>query len=448
MASAKGAEEKRTGSAGRGRRAGRQAAFRAWRTAFLAWRTAFRAGRAAGPVLALLALVLHLAGGIPLANIVGQGNVLPETGLQQLAGGAVSMPVAAAAQAMGATISGEAWGANLASASNQLLLMERIDQASVLLGSRLDACANAVTLKLEGHGSGLGQELKGVLQDLQRSLQASTAAILAGMVHQDHDFTQTQADCTEAAAGTDGTHRASFARHSRAQRQALVAGPLGHRDGASASFAEASGRSASTLLNSQALQGGTGFQADWLLPASDLTPASLEPGATVMAAFLANPHPLPKVPDAAKETAAGQRAQVESAIKSAQSAVAEACLLEAHGPFEASGWSGAVPLLERESGVAGQDRMPSDGGLYSRMQYLQARAGWFTSLPMKQSVERMGRAQLLREAVHLLGEIYSLSVERYRAELHRTAALGAMLGIMTEGQNRKACEQFTHLRRE
>ncbi|MBQ2476231.1 MAG: hypothetical protein II515_03050, partial [Desulfovibrio sp.] len=103
---------------------------------------------------------------------------------------------------------------------------------------------------------------------------------------------------------------------------------------------------------------------------------------------------------------------------------------------------------ERESGVAEQDRMASDGGLYSRMQYLQARAGWFTSLPMKQNVERMGRAQLLRELVHLLGEIYSLQVDRYRAELHRTAALGALLGIMTEGQNRKASEFFTQLRQE
>ena len=107
-----------------------------------------------------------------------------------------------------------------------------------------------------------------------------------------------------------------------------------------------------------------------------------------------------------------------------------------------------MPLLERESGVAEQDRMASDGGLYSRMQYLQARAGWFTSLPMKQNVERMGRAQLLRELVHLLGEIYSLEVDRYRAELHRTAALGALLGIMTEGQNRKASEFFTQLRQE
>lgn len=395
-----------------------------------------------------LALVLLMAGSSALANIVSQGNVLPETGLEQLAGGAISMPAAAAAQAMGATISGEAWGGNLASASNQTLIMERIDQASLLLGSRLDACANAVTVKLEGHGAGLGQELKGVLQDLQRSLQASTAAILAGMVHQDHDFTQTQAACTEAAVGTAGTHRNAFAKASRTQRQALIADSLGHRDGASASFAEGAGRAASTLLNSQALQGAARFQADWLLPASDLTPASLEPGATVMAAFLANPHPLPRVSERMKKTAAGQRAQVECAIKSAQSAVAEAALLESHAPFEASGWSEAVPLLERESGVAEQDRMPSDGGLYSRMQYLQARAGWFTSLPMKQNVERMGRAQLLRELVHLLGEIYSLEVDRYRAELHRTAALGAMLGIMTEGQNQKASACFTQLRQE
>ena len=400
------------------------------------------------PVLVPVLALALLAGGSAQANIVGQGNVLPETGLEQLAGGAISMPVAAAAQAMGATISGDAWGGNLASASNQILIMERIDQACLQLGSRLDACANAVTLKLEGHGAGLGQELKGVLQDLQRSLQASTAAILAGMVHQDHDFTQTQADCTEAAVGAAGTHRASFAQASRTQRQALIAGSLGHRDGASASFAEAAGRAASTLFNSQALQGGLSFKGDWLLPASDLTPASLEPGATVMAAFLANPHPLPRVSERMKKTAAGQRAQVECAIKSAQSAVAEAALLEAHAPFEASGWSEAVPLLERESGVAEQDRMASDGGLYSRMQYLQARAGWFTSLPMKQNVERMGRAQLLRELVHLLGEIYSLEVDRYRAELHRTAALGALLGIMTEGQNQKASEFFTQLRQE
>lgn len=74
-----------------------------------------------------LALVLQMAGSSALANIVSQGNVLPETGLEQLAGGAISMPAAAAAQAMGATISGEAWGGNLASASNQTLIMERID---------------------------------------------------------------------------------------------------------------------------------------------------------------------------------------------------------------------------------------------------------------------------------------------------------------------------------
>ena len=110
------------------------------------------------PVLVPVLALALLAGGSAQANIVGQGNVLPETGLEQLAGGAISMPVAAAAQAMGATISGDAWGGNLASASNQILIMERIDQACLQLGSRLDACANAVTLKLEGHGAGLGQE--------------------------------------------------------------------------------------------------------------------------------------------------------------------------------------------------------------------------------------------------------------------------------------------------
>lgn len=134
---------------------------------------------------------------------------------------------------------------------------------------------------------------------------------------------------------------------------------------------------------------------------------------------------------------AGRRAAAEIKLKSASVSAAQAALADVAAAFAPAGYRNTVPDLEERSGIESASRSRPDGetGNYSTMQYLEARAGYFSSLRMTDDVNRMIAADVLRNIYHIAAESFSLNVQRYRAELHRNAVLSAMLGIMTEAQN-------------
>ena len=116
---------------------------------------------------------------------------------------------------------------------------------------------------------------------------------------------------------------------------------------------------------------------------------------------------------------------------------AQAALADVAAAYAPAGYRNAVPDLEERSGIESASRTSPDRetGNYSSMQYLEARAGYFSSLRMADDVNRMIAADVLRNIYHIEAEAFSLNVQRYRADLHRNAVLSAMLGIMTEAQN-------------
>lgn len=143
------------------------------------------------------------------------------------------------------------------------------------------------------------------------------------------------------------------------------------------------------------------------------------------------------MPERQRGTVAGRRADAEIKLKSASVSAAQAALQMWPLPTRRPDTGTPVPDLEERSGIESASRTSPDRetGNYSSMQYLEARAGYFSSLRMADDVNRMIAADVLRNIYHIEAEAFSLNVQRYRADLHRNAVLSAMLGIMTEAQN-------------
>lgn len=179
------------------------------------------------------------------------------------------------------------------------------------------------------------------------------------------------------------------------------------------------------------------FKSDWLTPSSRLISGADLDRTVLMMAALSNPHPAPSVPERQRGTVAGRRADAEIKLKSASVSAAQAALADVAAAYAPAGYRNAVPDLEERSGIESASRTSPDRetGNYSSMQYLEARAGYFSSLRMADDVNRMIAADVLRNIYHIEAEAFSLNVQRYRADLHRNAVLSAMLGIMTEAQN-------------
>ena len=176
------------------------------------------------------------------------------------------------------------------------------------------------------------------------------------------------------------------------------------------------------------------FKSDWLTPSSRLISGADLDRTVLMMAALSNPHPAPSVPERQRGTVAGRRADAEIKLKSASVSAAQAALADVAAAYAPAGYRNAVPDLEERSGIESASRTSPDRetGNYSSMQYLEARAGYFSSLRMADDVNRMIAADVLRNIYHIEAEAFSLNVQRYRADLHRNAVLSAMLGIVTE----------------
>lgn len=333
-------------------------------------------------------------------------------------------------------VGGDCWGDNLASATNQLLMMQQAGASAQQLSRVIAEAAAAITAKMHGSGTAQDVMLRALLKDMGLALRDLSATVVGAIAARDQDPARTDGGCADAAASLDRTHSARFG----AAMENLLAESLavsGGRDASVSSWAEADALRVASLVTGKSMAAEAVFKSDWLTPPSRLI-SGADLGRTVlMMAALSNPHPAPSVPKLQQGTVAGRRAAAEIKLKSASVSAAQAALADVAAAFAPAGYRNTVPDLEERSGIESASRSRPDGetGNYSTMQYLEARAGYFSSLRMTDDVNRMIAADVLRNIYHIAAESFSLNVHRYRAELHRNAVLSAMLGIMTEAQN-------------
>lgn len=278
--------------------------------------------------------------------------------------------------------------------------------------------------------------LRALLKDMGLALRDLSATVVGAIAARDQDPARTDGGCADAAASLDRTHSARFG----AAMENLLAESLavsGGRDASVSSWAEADALRVASLVTGKGMAAEPVFKSDWLTPSSRLISGADLDRTVLMMAALSNPHPAPSVPERQRGTVAGRRADAEIKLKSASVSAAQAALADVAAAYAPAGYRNAVPDLEGRSGIESASRTSPDRetGNYSSMQYLEARAGYFSSLRMADDVNRMIAADVLRNIYHIEAESFSLNVQRYRADLHRNAVLSAMLGIMTEAQN-------------
>lgn len=291
-------------------------------------------------------------------------------------------------------VGGDCWGDNLASATNQLLMMQQAGASAQQLSRVIAEAAAAITAKMHGSGTAQDVMLRALLKDMGLALRDLSATVVGAIAARDQDPARTDGGCADAAASLDRTHSARFG----AAMENLLAESLavsGGRDASVSSWAEADALRVASLVTGKGMAAEPVFKSDWLTPSSRLISGADLDRTVLMMAALSNPHPAP------------------------------------------AGYRNAVPDLEERCGIESASRTSPDRetGNYSSMQYLEARAGYFSSLRMADDVNRMIAADVLRNIYHIEAEAFSLNVQRYRADLHRNAVLSAMLGIMTEAQN-------------
>lgn len=333
-------------------------------------------------------------------------------------------------------VGGDCWGDNLASATNQLLMMQLAGASAQQLSRVIAEAAAAITAKMHGSGTAQDVMLRALLKDMGLALRDLSATVVGAIAARDQDPARTDGGCADAAASLDRTHSARFG----AAMENLLAESLavsGGRDASVSSWAEADALRVASLVTGKGMAAEPVFKSDWLTPSSRLISGADLDRTVLMMAALSNPHPAPSVPERQRGTVAGRRADAEIKLKSASVSAAQAALADVAAAYAPAGYRNAVPDLEERSGIESASRTSPDRetGNYSSMQYLEARAGYFSSLRMADDVNRMIAADVLRNIYHIEAEAFSLNVQRYRADLHRNAVLSAMLGIMTEAQN-------------
>lgn len=333
-------------------------------------------------------------------------------------------------------VGGDCWGDNLASATNQLLMMQQAGASAQQLSRVIAEAATAITAKMHGSGTAQDVMLRALLKDMGLALRDLSVTVVGAIAARDQDPARTDGGCADAAASLDRTHSARFG----AAMENLLAESLavsGGRDASVSSWAEADALRVASLVTGKGMAAEPVFKSDWLTPSSRLISGADLDRTVLMMAALSNPHPAPSVPERQRGTVAGRRADAEIKLKSASVSAAQAALADVAAAYAPAGYRNAVPDLEERSGIESASRTSPDRetGNYSSMQYLEARAGYFSSLRMADDVNRMIAADVLRNIYHIEAEAFSLNVQRYRADLHRNAVLSAMLGIMTEAQN-------------
>lgn len=333
-------------------------------------------------------------------------------------------------------VGNDCWGDNLASATNQLLMMQLAGASAQQLSRVIAEAAAAITAKMHGSGTAQDVMLRALLKDMGLALRDLSATVVGAIAARDQDPARTDGGCADAAASLDRTHSARFG----AAMENLLAESLavsGGRDASVSSWAEADALRVASLVTGKGMAAEPVFKSDWLTPSSRLISGADLDRTVLMMAALSNPHPAPSVPERQRGTVAGRRADAEIKLKSASVSAAQAALADVAAAYAPTGYRNAVPDLEERSGIESASRTSPDRetGNYSSMQYLEARAGYFSSLRMADDVNRMIAADVLRNIYHIEAEAFSLNVQRYRADLHRNAVLSAMLGIMTEAQN-------------
>ncbi len=333
-------------------------------------------------------------------------------------------------------VGGDCWGDNLASATNQLLMMQLAGASAQQLSRVIAEAAAAITAKMHGSGTAQDVMLRALLKDMGLALRDLSSTVVGAIAARDQDPARTDGGCADAAASLDRTHSARFG----AAMENLLAESLavsGGRDASVSSWAEADALRVASLVTGKGMAAEPVFKSDWLTPSSRLISGADLDRTVLMMAALSNPHPAPSVPERQRGTVAGRRADAEIKLKSASVSAAQAALADVAAAYAPAGYRNAVPDLEERSGIESASRTSPDRetGNYSSMQYLEARAGYFSSLRMADDVNRMIAADVLRNIYHIEAEAFSLNVQRYRADLHRNAVLSAMLGIMTEAQN-------------
>lgn len=333
-------------------------------------------------------------------------------------------------------VGGDCWGDNLASATNQLLMMQQAGASAQQLSRVIAEAAAAITAKMHGSGTAQDVMLRALLKDMGLALRDLSVTVVGAIAARDQDPARTDGGCADAAASLDRTHSARFG----AAMENLLAESLavsGGRDASVSSWAEADALRVASLVTGKGMAAEPVFKSDRLTPSSRLISGADLDRTVLMMAALSNPHPAPSVPERQRGTVAGRRADAEIKLKSASVSAAQAALADVAAAYAPAGYRNAVPDLEERSGIESASRTSPDRetGNYSSMQYLEARAGYFSSLRMADDVNRMIAADVLRNIYHIEAEAFSLNVQRYRADLHRNAVLSAMLGIMTEAQN-------------
>lgn len=109
-------------------------------------------------------------------------------------------------------VGGDCWGDNLASATNQLLMMQQAGASAQQLSRVIAEAAAAITAKMHGSGTAQDVMLRALLKDMGLALRDLSATVVGAIAARDQDPARTDGGCADAAASLDRTHSARFRR--------------------------------------------------------------------------------------------------------------------------------------------------------------------------------------------------------------------------------------------
>ncbi|MDD7478079.1 MAG: hypothetical protein PUK52_10020, partial [Desulfovibrio sp.] len=185
-------------------------------------------------------------------------------------------------------VGGDCWGDNLASATNQLLMMQQAGASAQQLSRVIAEAAAAITAKMHGSGTAQDVMLRALLKDMGLALRDLSATVVGAIAARDQDPARTDGGCADAAASLDRTHSARFG----AAMENLLAESLavsGGRDASVSSWAEADALRVASLVTGKGMAAEPVFKSDWLTPSSRLISGADLDRTVLMMAALSNP---------------------------------------------------------------------------------------------------------------------------------------------------------------
>ena len=290
----------------------------------------------------------------------------------------------------------------------------------------------ALAQAIRAESTARDRKISAMAADLNEALARATEQVALELEGRDHDREDTRQDCT----GLTRAAAAQVAGLAQANAGAAMGLALASfSDGTTESFGDALHRREDDLLASSAMEGVTVMDPDWLIPDGGVIDGALNhQRARRLIDVLANPVPLPAVPDGMEDTAAGLAARAETVRKSALVEVARGALRHVyalHVPLPVL--VSAVEAMEEDGGAGdgltqekGSDAEGASG--YSQVQFLEATGQYLGGASREMALRAAGEAEVARLVADVARQRYHLETLRHRNRLWQTALLAALVG--------------------